>query len=319
MTEAFSLPFYDVLIVGGGPAGLTAAIYLRRFRCRVLVVDKGHSRLSLIPVTHNYAGFPEGVPGKELLHRLREQLRRYGAEVVSGEIGSITREGAYFIAEYSGKKVQAGAVVIATGVADTGLPVEHWHEAIASGAVRLCPVCDGYDVMDKRIAVVSSATNPIGHALFMRTFSSQVSLFERGEAVILSAEDKRILADNGVSYCTSPLLGVSMSPQMTPVLHTKDGSEFPFDVLYPMLGETARSELAAALGAETASCGELLVDAYQRTCAPGVYAIGDVVQGLNQIAVATGQAAIAATHLHAELPPHYREAVTQMKRASHAG
>ena len=85
---------------------------------------------------------------------------------------------------------------------------------------------------------------------------------------------------------------------MTPVLPTEDGADHEFDVLYPMLGETTRSDLAVALGADTADCMELVVDAHQQTCVPGLYAIGDVVRGLNQISVAAGHAAVAATRIH---------------------
>jgi thioredoxin reductase (NADPH) len=98
-----------------------------------------------------------------------------------------------------------------------------------------------------------------------------------------------------------------MTPEMTPVLHTDDGADHHCQVLYPMLGEAARSELAAALGARTApDCAELLVDEHQRTSVPGLYAVGDVVRGLNQISVAMGQGAVAATNMHATLPPRWR-------------
>lgn len=299
---------WDTLIIGGGAGGLTAAIYLRRFTRNVVVVDKGNSRLRLIPVSHNYPGFPEGVPGTHLLENLQDQLQKYGGEVTPGEIVSLRIEDGAFVGEYRGAdsdevtEIRAHTVLLATGVADAGLPVENWYEAVAAGAVRLCPVCDGYDVIDKRIAVVTSDTNPVGHALFMRTFSTEVTLFDRAEGSILDAEQRRQLEVAGVVYVESQLLGVTMSDDMKPILHTADGQDYPFDVFYPMLGETARSELAAALGAETVECDKLVVDERQRTKVPGLYAIGDAVQGLNQIAVATGQAAIAATCIHNTLP-----------------
>jgi thioredoxin reductase (NADPH) len=95
---------------------------------------------------------------------------------------------------------------------------------------------------------------------------------------------------------------------MKPVLHTLDGTDYVADVFYPILGQTARSELAAALGAETTECAELVVDRHQRTTVPGLYAVGDVTHGLNQIAVAAGQAAVAATRIHNQLPPALRKA-----------
>jgi thioredoxin reductase (NADPH) len=169
-------------------------------------------------------------------------------------------------------------------------------------ACRLCPVCDGFDVVDRHIGVVTSPTNPVGHALFMRTFSAHVTLFDRGPECMLSDTDKTRLEAAGVRYVESPVLGVGLSERMTPIMHTANGEDYECDVLYPMLGETARSELAASLGAETADCNELVVDTHQRTTVPGLFAIGDVVRGLNQIAVAAGQAAIAATTIHNTLP-----------------
>ncbi len=297
---------YDTLIIGAGPGGLTAAIYLRRFRREVLVIDKGHSRLDLIPVTHNFPGFPDGIRGPQLLENLRCQLRKYDGEVTDGDVTSLRRDGELFVAESDGRQFHARSVLLATGIADTGLPIENWREAVAAGAVRLCPVCDGYDVIDKQIAIASSANNPVGHALFMRTFSRHVTLFEREKEVVLDAAQRRKLDQAGVRYVTSPLLGVTMSDAMQPVLHTEDGEQYQFDVVYPMLGETARSDLASALGAATSDCQELVVDEHQCTSVPGLYAVGDVVKGLNQISVAAGHAAVAATRIHNVLPRSLR-------------
>lgn len=310
-----SADVYDTLIIGGGPGGLTAAIYLRRFTRKVALVDKGNSRLRLIPVSHNYPGFPEGVPGHILLGNLATQLERYGGAVMPGEIVDLRIEDGLFIADYVREDASDGettpiralTVLLATGVADAGLPVESWREAIAFGSVRLCPVCDGFDVMDKRIAVATAATNPVGHALFMRTFSADVTLFERGAPSMLSDEDRRHLDAAGVRRVESPLLSVTLDAAMKPVLHTEDGQEHGADVFYPMLGETARSGLAAKLGARLAQCEEVVVDEYQASSVPGLYAIGDVAVGLNQIAVATGGAARAAVRIHNQLPPALRQ------------
>jgi thioredoxin reductase (NADPH) len=310
---------HDTLIIGGGPGGLTAAIYLRRFTRKVALVDKGNSRLRLIPVSHNYPGFPEGVPGHVLLGNLAVQLERYGGAVMPGEIVDLRIEDGLFVADYAPEdapdaeptQIRALTVLLATGVADGGLPVENWREAIAFGSVRLCPVCDGFDVMDKRIAVATAATNPVGHALFMRTFSSEVTLFERGAPSMLDTEDRRRLDAAGVRCVDSPLVSVTLDAAMKPVLHTEDGAAHPADVFYPMLGESARSGLAAKLGARTAQCEELVVDENHATTVPGLYAIGDVTVGLNQIAVATGGAARAAVRIHNQLPPALRQAQVQ--------
>jgi len=299
---------FDTLIIGGGPGGLTAAIYLRRFTRHIAVVDKGRSRLGWIPVSHNYPGFPDGVPGAQLLENLRCQLGRYGGRVMAGEVTSLRIEDGVFVGEFVGLEdesrceLRALTVLLASGVADGGMPIERWDEAVASGAVRLCPVCDGYDVLDKKIGVVTSEGNPVGHALFMRTFSADVTLFPRTRESLLGDEDLRQLEAAQIRYIDSPLAGVSMTEDLKPVLHTAGGEDFACDVFYPMLGETARSDLAASLGAETGDCAKLIVDDHQRTSVPGLFAAGDVVLGLNQIAVASGQAAIAATTIHNTLP-----------------
>lgn len=301
---------HDCLIVGGGPGGLTAAIYLRRFRRDVILVDKGNSRLSWIPVSHNYPGFPDGVHGQDLLDNLRCQLGRYDGQVTAGEITRLTREDGVFVAAYRGEQeigeIRARNVLIATGVADAGMPMENFVEAVGCGAIRLCPVCDGYDVLDQRVAVVTSNTNPVGHALFVRTFTPWVTLFERNRDTLVDEVTRAKLNQAAVEYVTSPLKGVTMSADMKPILHTEDGRDLEFDVLYPMLGENARSDLAADLGALTAECSKLVVDDGQQTTVPGLYAIGDVVRGLNQISVAVGQAAVAATRIHNSMPYVYR-------------
>jgi len=304
---------FDTLIIGGGPGGLSAAIYLRRFTRNVALVDKGNSRLGWIPVSHNYPGFPDGINGKLLLDQLRCQLGRYDGHVIPGEITNLRLEDGLFVGDCSGPDgditvMRAHTVLLATGVADHGMPVERWDQAVASGAVRLCPVCDGFDVIDKRIAVATSEVNPVGHALFMRTFSTEVLLFERADESAVNDDQARQLAAANVRHIPSPLAGVTLTDELKPVLHTRDGERYECDVFYPMLGQSARSGLAAALGADTAECDTLMVDDHCRTSVPGLYAIGDVTRGLNQIAVATGQAAIAATTIHNTLPWALRSA-----------
>ena len=297
---------YDVLIVGGGPGGLTAATYLRRFRRTVALIDKGHSRLSLIPVSHNYPGFPEGVNGIELLERMRGQLRQYGGEVTEGEVHELALgHDLCFTAKTSVGELRARTVLLASGVVDGGMPMERWQDAVRCGAVRLCPVCDGYDVKGKKVAVLACEDKPVNHALFLRTFCENVTLFDRDKEAEYSDHDRERLKSGQVRHIGSPSVRVSLNDEDKPVVHTADGKEYEFDSVYPMLGETARSSLAVALGAQVGDCQKLVVDHRQQTTVPGLFAVGDVVRGLNQIAVATGQAAIAATCIHSALPARY--------------
>ena len=301
------IPVIDCLIIGGGPGGLTAAIYLRRFHRDIMIIDKGESRLSLIPVSHNYPGFADGVPGTALLDTLKAQLGKLDCSVTTGEVTSVARDEDGFVADWDGGRVRARTVIMATGIVDIGLPTENWRAAVRHGAVRLCPICDGYDVTDRRIAVVCGQENRVQHARFMRTFSADITLLLPADAPLLDQDEREALDKAGVNWLESPALDVSTIDMRTPLVHTADGSQHAFDVLYPMMGENARSSLAQSLGARVGDCGDLVVDGHQRTNVEGLYAVGDVVVGINQISVSTGQAAVAATDVHNRLPPCLRQ------------
>ena len=305
---ADQIPVHDCLIVGAGPGGLTAAIYLRRFHRDIVIIDKGESRLSLIPVSHNYPGFANGVQGTTLLETLKTQLGKLGCSVTVGEVRSLARDERGFVADWDGGRVRARTVIMATGIVDIGLPTENWRASIRSGAVRLCPICDGYDVTDRRIAVVCGEDNRVQHARFMRTFSADITLMLPSDAPPLDQAERDALDAAGVAWLASPALDVTTVDGKTPLVHTADGQQHAFDVLYPMMGENARSSLATQLGARVGDCGDLVVDGHQRTSVEGLYAIGDVVVGINQISVSTGQAAVAATDVHNQLPPCPRTA-----------
>jgi thioredoxin reductase (NADPH) len=285
----------DCLIVGAGPGGLVAATYLARYRRRIAVVDAGASRARWIPTSHNCPGFPLGVSGTTLLARLRRQAEEHGVVVTHGRVESLSREvvagtgedagGAteVFVArDVAGNEWRAAMVILATGIVDRLPQVEGGDEALAAaieaGTLRLCAVCDAYEARDSRIAVLAPAGDAESHARFLRTFSRTVDAID-------SDAPYRLECDAGACRI--------------------DGREY--DTLYPVLGSDAQSQLARGLGAAVDEAGALRTDAHLQTSADGLYAIGDVVSALNQIAVAVGHAAIAATAVHNRLPPNPRE------------
>lgn len=296
----------DCLIVGAGPAGLTAAIYLARYRRRILLVDAGNSRAALIPVTHNYPGFPQGVSGEELLTRLREQASRYGVSIRPGIVKALSRRGDEFIADLDDGRVAASTVILATGVIDRQPGLPGLREATLSGCVRWCPICDGYEVIDRNVAVLASAKEAFGHALFLRTYTARLTLFVPPGGDELDRGERLKIAQAGIRLVEEPVIGIQVIDGQRIRLLLAGGEELHFDTLYPMLGCHARTELATSLGARADSNGELLVDACQRTTVPGLYAAGDVVHALNQMTVGTAHAAIAATAIHGELHENHR-------------
>ncbi|TBR10175.1 MAG: NAD(P)/FAD-dependent oxidoreductase [Lysobacter sp.] len=295
----------DCLIVGAGPGGLTAATYLVRFHRRALVVDSGRSRARWIPTSHNAPGFPHGVAGTSLLKLQREQAVGFGATIEEGCIAQLLREDDVFVAVAAdGRRWRAHTVILATGIVDVMPALDGLESGIAAGAVRLCPVCDGYEASDGRVAVYGPMDSAIGHALFLRTFSRDVSVV---------ASDDSIASDECLAQAKRA--GIGLYPQACALAHVDgrsqvrfpDGREEIFDTLYPTLGNSPNTALAAELDVQCDDDGAIEVDEHQETSVDGLYAVGDVVSTLNQIAVAVGQAAIAATAVHNRLPRNWRE------------
>ncbi|HZN26977.1 MAG TPA: NAD(P)/FAD-dependent oxidoreductase [Burkholderiales bacterium] len=289
----------DCLVVGGGPAGLTAAIYLARFRRRVRIVDAGSSRASLIPLSHNYPGFPEGIGGRDLLLRLREQARRYGAVLTAGHVDRVERIGETGFLAYSGtESIEARTVLLATGVVDIEPALPNLKYAIRNGLVRHCPICDGFEVIGKKVAVIGRGSKGVNEARFIQHYTSELMLFTLGSRHDITHDDRAALEASGVVVIDEPLSEVSTELGAIVGVTTRSGKTYRFDTLYSALGCDARSELARAMGAACDAVGQIVVDDKLRTSVPDVYAVGDVANDLNQIAVAAGHAAIAATCIH---------------------
>lgn len=288
----------DCLIVGGGPAGLTAAIYLARFRRDTLVIDSGSSRASLIPTSHNYPGFPEGISGPDLLDRLRQQARRYGARLRSGEVTGIERGEQGFIARCGDDKIEARKLLLATGVIDKEPDLPNLKDAIRSGLVRHCPICDGFEVIDQEVAVIGNGLKGVNEARFLRHYTEAVTLFTLGAEHEITDDDRASLASLGIAMIEEPLAEVGIELGAIVGLTTRSGKVFHFHTVYSALGCRIRSQLARELGAACDDVGQIVVDDKLRTTIPDVYAVGDVANDLNQIAVGAGHAAIAATCIH---------------------
>ena len=285
----------DILIVGAGPAGLTAATYLARFRRRVLVADGGAPRACWIPVSHNMPGFPQGITGDAILGRMTEQAQEYGAVIETGRVESLTRDGDGFVVRLNGRELRIRAVLLATGVTDHHPDLPGVERAIERSLVRICPICDGYEAIDKAVAVIGDDDKGMREAAFLRTYSDRVTLIHTGPAKALTGRDE--MARMGIELICAPLDHVRLEDDRVTAL-SWDGTFRAFDLVYSALGTSANVELAQALNARESGDGRLTVDERQMTNVEGLYAAGDVVRGLNQIAVATAEAAVAATAIH---------------------
>ena len=307
-----SEPDYDCLVIGGGPAGLTAAIYLVRFHLSLKLVDAGKSRASWIPCTHKHDGYPGGISGKELIARMKEQAQMYGASIVSGRVTRLDRIDGGFRAEWGEGSVTARKVLLATGLTNRRPPMdEDLHdEALSRGLIRYCPICDGYEVTDKRVGVIGSGSHGVAEAVFLRGFTQDITLIAPHMAHDLSEDDRAKLSEFGIQTLDGPCEAVAAHDECI-VVDTADG-HYTFDSVYPALGSDVHNELAQQVDAELRD-GNLVVDDHQRTSVPGLYAAGDVVLGLDQISHAMGEGGVAATTIRNDIAkerPIRRESLT---------
>jgi thioredoxin reductase (NADPH) len=292
----------DCLVIGGGPAGLLAAVYLGRYRRSVQVIDAGESRAAKIPESHNYPGF-FGIAGPELLRRLNAQARQYGAELVSGRVTSLRKKGDIFVVSSSGSDVNARFILLATGLVDHCPPIEGQPAECPCEVVRFCPICDGYEAIDRRVGVLGDIKAGGKKALFLRTYTKDVSLFLTDETEDVEWQEKLTKANVRI---VGELQQVRQGTENTITVATQQREIHEVDALYPALGCKVRSDLATGIGASSTENGNLQVDEHQRTTIEGLYAAGDVVTDLHQLSVAFGHAAIAATDIHNRLPPNPR-------------
>ncbi len=299
----------DALVVGGGPAGLTAAIYLARFHLKTIVVDAGNSRAGTIPRTRNHAGYPGGIAGADLVAAMRTQTLENGAVILAGTIDVLGRNGAGFVAEGAFGRVKARAVILATGVVNRRPAVDDVFHAAAlvAGRLRYCPVCDGFEVTDARVGVLGTGEHGVREAIFLRSFTADLTLIAPDGVHDLTPAQLETLTAAGVRVIDGPACDFGLAADAITVV-TRAGN-MAFASIYPALGSHIRSGLAASLGAATVEAGCLTVDAHQRTTVPGLYAAGDVVLGLDQISHAMGEGGVAATTLRNDLAegnPIYR-------------
>lgn len=289
----------DCIIVGGGPAGLMAAIYLVRFRRSVCVVDAGLSRAALIPRSHNIPGFNHGLSGPEFIARMSRQLTDLSAPLIAAEVTALTRTEDGFHASWENGEIHAATAVLASGIVDVHPPFREWRAALAEGLLRYCPICDAFEAAGQRIGVMGTLRHAAAKALFLRTYTKDVTLLATQEDG--NGNAKACVRKVGIKILRTREPRLRRSGHRVEVTFNGDQAA-EFDVLYPAMGAQVRSGLALALGAEHDEEGYLRVDDRQRTSVDGLYGIGDVVSDLHQISVAVGHAAVAACAIHNALP-----------------
>jgi thioredoxin reductase (NADPH) len=323
--EAFLL---DCIIIGAGPAGLTSLEYLARFhRTAVALGGSGpRPRLLSIDRTYNLPGYPEGVRGSALLARLREQAESMGGVIRAETAERIEGKNGNFTVHLSDNStLKARKIIIATGVRDRNPDIPGIEPHIGH-FLRYCPVCDGFEHTNKELGILGSGGTVARHALFLKTFSNDITVFLHGEPANTLGRYQEILEEKGIRVQEPRVAGIidKCAVLDSPVQDSantddlvasgtamprepdyrgcgvclEDGSEHSLTVLYIALGCELNVSAFKELDLDLDEDGYIVVDINQNTSIPGIYAAGDVVSQINQISVAFGQATIAAVRIH---------------------
>lgn len=293
---------YEVAVVGGGPAGLTAALYTTRLGHDTVVVDRGGGRAAMMADTHNVIGVPEDVSGNELLQTAREQVREYGADYVRGYVENASRlDDGRFNLHGGEHDFVADRVVLATGFTDvrSDPPLPR-----TGRGLHYCLHCDAYMFIDQPVYVMGTGESAAHVAMILLNFTDDVDLLTRGDDPEWSDETDRQLRAHPVDIVREEVAGIEKGDDgWLAGFEFEDGSFREYRGGFPMYGSDYNAELVEQLGCERNDDGTVVVNEAFETTTDGVYAVGDLTPGHKQIPVAMGEGANAGIDIHYALRP----------------
>jgi len=295
----FSRGVFDVIIIGGGPAGLSAALVLARCRRRLLLCDAGEPRNARSSALHGFLS-RDCIPPLELLRLGREELRPYGVEPRSATVTNLAHAGDFFEATLDDQQtVRARMALIATGVRDHVPDIPGLDECYGV-TVHHCPYCDGWEHRDQIVAVIGRGTSAAGLALSLKTWTSRVLLLTNGTRVI-RPRDRQQLDVEGIEVHTSRIRSVEHDgPQVRGVV-LADGSSPRCQAIFFSERQSQRCDLAARLGCEMNRGGVVKTGDLGQTHLPGLYVVGDASRDVQFAIVAAAEGAKAAVAINKAL------------------
>lgn len=295
---------YDVVVVGGGAAGLSGALMLSRARRSTLVIDAGEPRNAPATGVHGLLGH-DGIRPDELLERGRSEVRGYGGQVVHGTVCTICRDTCGFVVEQiDGRSVRARRLLLTGGLVDEIPPIPGLWERWGRDVVH-CPYCHGWEVRDRAIGVLAVGPMAVHSALLFRQWSKDVTLFVHTRP-LPSPEESEQLTARGIRVVTEEVVGVETSRDRINGLRLADGFVVAREVVAMTPRLVARTDHLAALGLKAVEHPSgmgthLLTDATGRTDVPGVWAAGNITDLSAQVGAAAAQGAMAGAQINADL------------------
>ncbi len=310
------MPTHNVIIIGSGPAGLTAALYSARANLKPLVIEglEAGGQLMLTTLVENWPGFRDGIMGPELMAEMRSQAERFGAEIVRGQVGSVDLSSHPFKVRVSGGDHTARSLIIATGASARllGLPSER---ALLGHGVSTCATCDGYFFRGKPIAVVGGGDSALEEAIFLTRFASQVTVVHRRDSLRAS----KIMQDKAFA---NPKISFEWNSDVEEIIDDGKGEVTAMMLVSNRTGlqrrswwmacswrsATRRTRPSSRGSSQLDSNGYIVTHMGSRTSVPGVFACGDVQDHIYRQAVTAAgsgcMAAIDSEHFIDGLPQH---------------
>jgi thioredoxin reductase (NADPH) len=300
----------DALVVGGGPAGMSAALYLARYNRSVVLFDSARGRSTHQQTNHNYLGFPDGVPIQDFRELGRRQLANYSEVTIRPD--TVVRmsglEGGGFVAHTEDGRYGARVVILATGVLDHYPHFEGWEPCVGV-SLFWCITCDGYENRGRNILVVGHTDAAAGEAMQLLSLTGRITLLTNDESPAISDRFRRRLVGAGIPVIEDRIESVACADGgRIEIVRTRSGVQIPTEAVFSVQGASPETRLAEQLGVELAPNGWIAVDTEQKTSVPGVYAAGDVTSiHSHQVTTAVHEGAQAASAANYYLyPPEAR-------------
>ena len=290
----------DILVIGGGIAGLSAAIYLARAQRDTLVIDSGHSMAKWEPEVQNYLGFPKGVDGEDLLKSGRKQAERYGAEFVADTVKETSSDNDAFLVRGEKNDYRARRILLATGIHHIPPEIPGVKECLGH-SMFFCKDCDGYRVRGKRIAIIGANNDAVEYALAMLYYSPCVVVAPNGDDIVWDKQHAAWLEEYEIPTEIGRITDVRHRKKEIQALVYESGREVEIDYLFTTRGDIFHTQLAEKLGAKLDRDGQIEVDQCMRTSVPRLYAAGCITPANCQMIIAAGQGAAAAQAINRDL------------------
>ena len=336
---------FEVAIIGGGPAGLTAAVWLGRYLHRVVVIDSGDPRNWETRGVNGFPGHP-GITPAELRGRARDECREYGVELVDGFVARVRRDGHGFDVEFdpmpetkaredqrgSGaprdasdnaprpetRALRAQRLLLAFGLRDEWPKVPGLRQVYGSAA-HVCPDCDGYDTRGRKVVVIASGRKAAGMALNLTTWTSDIVICTNGRAPDLDTEQCTKLDALNIPVLSAKIERVVPQGDRIYALELEGGMHLDCDHIFFALSQRPADDLGAQLDCDRDDDGHIVVDQHQHTSVENAWAAGDITPGAQLAVVAAAEGAIAALSIHKSLVPNDRKLEPRGRKRPHRG